>query len=67
VAKLPDQQDTFGRRAGVTHVIVERDTTFNAGKVVVRVYFSGGARWSGGYVLFTGAGALLSKRYCAVS
>jgi serine/threonine protein kinase len=66
-AGLPDQPDTFGQRAGVTHVIVERDTTFNKGRVVVRVYFGGGARWSGGYVLYSAAGALLSRSYCAVS
>ena len=65
-AGLPDQPDTFGRKAGITHVMVERDTVFNAGKVIVRVYFGGGARWTGGYVPFSATGKVLSTRYCTV-
>ncbi len=65
-AKVPDEEKVTGDKAGISHVIVERDTVFHDGAVVVRVYFDGGARWSGGYVPFTGAGKLLTKRYCAV-
>jgi hypothetical protein len=66
-AGLPDQPDAFGRRAGVTHVIVERDTVFSAGKIVVRVYFGGGARWHGGYMMYSATGRVITNRYCTGS
>ena len=66
-AKLPDKPDQFGERAGISHVIVERDLTFYDGKVVVRVYFDGGAYWSGGYVPFYANGTKISDRYCTTS
>ena len=66
-AGITDEADTFGRKAGISHVIVERDTVFNDGHVIVRVYFSGGARWLGGYVPFSASGKVLTTQYCTVS
>jgi serine/threonine protein kinase len=66
-AGIPDQADADGDTAGITHLFVERDLAFHDGKVVVQVYFSGGARWSGGYVVFSASGSLLTDRYCQVS
>ncbi|MEJ2577914.1 MAG: serine/threonine-protein kinase [Kineosporiaceae bacterium] len=64
-ADLPDEPDQFGDTAGLGHVIVERDDAFSNNKVVVLVYFSGGARWSGGYIRYSATGKLL-RNYCTV-
>lgn len=66
-AKLPDRPDQSGDRAGITHVIVERDTAFYDGKVIVRVYFGGGGYWQGGYVPFYADGTKITDTYCASS
>jgi hypothetical protein len=66
-ANLPDVPDQFGDRAGISHVIIERDTAFYGGKVVIRVYFGGGAYWSGGYVPFYADGTKITDRYCTTS
>jgi serine/threonine protein kinase len=66
-ANLTDTADSSGRRAGVTTVIVERNSLFDSGKVVVLVYFGGGARWEGGYVPYSSTGKPLTTRYCTVS
>jgi len=66
-AGFTDQPDTFGKKAGISHVMVERDTVFNDGHVIVRVYFTGGARWSGGYVPFSATGKILSRQFCTTS
>jgi serine/threonine protein kinase len=66
-ANLPDKSDQFGDRAGVSHVIIERDTAFYGGKVVIRVYFTGGAYWDGGYVPFYANGTKITDRYCTTS
>jgi serine/threonine protein kinase len=64
-ADLPDEPNTSGDGAGLTHVIVERDSVFLDGVVVVRVYFGGGARWDGGRMDFSGSGAVLHN-YCTI-
>jgi serine/threonine protein kinase len=66
-ANLPDVPDQFGDRAGISHVIMERDTAFYGGKVVVRVYFGGGAYWDGGYVPFYADGTKITDSYCTTS
>jgi serine/threonine protein kinase len=66
-ANLPDKPDQFGDRAGISHVIIERDTAFYGGKVVIRVYFTGGAYWDGGYVPFYANGTKITDRYCTTS
>jgi serine/threonine protein kinase len=63
-ANRPDKQDEFGGRAGISHVIIERDTAFHGGKVVIRVYFDGGAYWDGGYVPFYADGTKITDSYC---
>lgn len=66
-AGRPDKPDQFGDRAGLSHVIIERDTAFYGGKVVIRVYFAGGAYWGGGYVPFYADGTKITNRYCTTS
>ena len=64
---IPDEADSFGDKAGLSHMIVERDAAFYGGKVIVRVYFDGGARWDGGYVPFYANGTKITDRYCTIS
>jgi hypothetical protein len=65
-AGVDDTPDASGKRSGVSYLVVQRQPGLADGKVVVLAYFSGGARWTGGYVIYAGTGRLITDRYCTV-
>jgi hypothetical protein len=64
-AGLPDEPNMAGNLAGLSYVIVERDSLVLDGVVNVQVDFSGGARWVGGSIHFSGSGDVLFD-YCTI-